>query len=1034
MNILTEDEIEKMALQTLEEQGYELLNGINIERPYNEVVLTEHLADAIARLNPDVPIELREEALRNVLRVQHPALLANNEAFHKYLTEGVDVKGREGNEIKTFKVWLVDFQHPERNEFLAVNQFTITENHNNKRPDVILFVNGLPLVVIEIKNATSEKATVKNAFDQLQTYKQAIPTLFNFNSILIATDGFFAKAGTITSDWNRFSSWKVPKANDKKEIKAGEPKTNYHSTIFDTGASSLEMDELLSGMLNKQTLLDLLRYFIVFEKSKESTIKKIAAYHQYYAVNKAIESTVIASAMEGNKRAGVVWHTQGSGKSLSMVFYSGKMVVTPQLNNPTIVILTDRNDLDQQLFDTFSNCQQLIRQTPVQAEGRIHLQNLLSVASGGVIFTTIQKFMPEEKGAVYPKLSDRRNIVVIADEAHRSQYDFVDGYARNMRDALPNASFIGFTGTPIEKEDKNTQAIFGDYVDIYDIQQAVEDGATVRIFYENRLAKVEIDPEQQKIIDEQIEEVSEEDELTERQQRFARWTQQEAIVGSEKRLAQVANDIVHHFEQRSEVFDGKGMIVCMSRRICVALHDAIIKVRSGWYGKEDTDGTVKVIMTGSSSDNLNWQEHIRNKAKRKAIGDRLKDPKDSLKLVIVRDMWLTGFDAPCLHTLYIDKRMSGHNLMQAIARVNRVFRDKEGGLIVDYIGIAQDLKKAVSDYTNSGGKGKIEYNQQEAVDKMEEFYSIVVDLFGTFDYKKFFGLQPKEKLIYLLDATDYILGLDKGQERFSTNVNNLSKAFAISVPHPQALAIRDDLSFFQAIKARIAKLRESRKKRSDDEVESAIRQIISNALISTEVIDIFEAAGIEKPEISILSDEFLAEIKGMKRKNLALELLRRLLNDEIKVRASRNIIQSKKFSEMLEDAIKRYQNNMITAAEVIEEMIRLTKDIKAADKRGEDLNLDYRELAFYDALEVSDSAVKILGDETLKAIARELVDSVRSSVTIDWDKKESIQAKMRVMIKRILKRHGYPPEKQEQAVRTILEQAKMIGDDFAETP
>lgn len=1033
MNILTEEEIEQMALQTLQEQGYDILNGASIERAYNEVVLTSRLQAAIDKINPEIPADIREEAARNVARIPFTNLLANNEAFHKLITEGVDVKGRDGEQIKTFKVWLIDFQNPENNDFTAVNQFTIIENHNNKRPDVIIFINGLPLVVIEIKNATDEKADLKAAYNQLMTYKQAIPTLFNYNSFLIVTDGWFAKAGTITSDWSRFSGWKIPETQPENIV--AEPNDSlYNSTLFPTPTTNIEMDVVLSGMLNKKTIIDLIRYFIVFEKTKEKSLKKIAAYHQYYAVNKAIYSTIKASSFSGDQRAGVIWHTQGSGKSLSMVFYSGKMVVTPQLNNPTIVVLTDRNDLDQQLFETFSNCQQLIRQTPVQAESRSHLQSLLTVASGGVVFTTIQKFMPDEKGGTYPKLSDRRNIVVIADEAHRSQYDFIDGYARNMRDALPNASFIGFTGTPIEKEDKNTQAIFGEYVDIYDIQQAVEDGATVRIFYESRLAKIELDPEEQEIIDQRIEEVTEEDELTERQQRFAKWTQQEAIVGSEKRLQQVAADIVKHFEQRSEVFDGKGMIVNMSRRICVALHNEIIKIRPEWYSGDDDKGVIKVIMTGSSSDPLDWQEHIRNKPRRKAIGDRLRDPKDPLKLVLVRDMWLTGFDAPCLHTLYVDKPMTGHNLMQAIARVNRVFKDKEGGLIVDYLGIAQDLKKALSVYTSSGGKGKIEFDQEEAVVKMEELYEIVVDLFHSFNYKRFFGLQPKEKLTFLLDATDFILGLDKGQERFSCNVSNLSKAFAISVPHPKAIEIRDDLSFFQAIKARISKLRESNKKRSDEEVETAIRQIISDALISTEVIDIFQAAGLQNPEISglnILSDEFMAELKDMPRKNLALELLRRLLNDEIKQRSQRNIIQSKKFSEMLADAIKRYQNNAITAAEIIEELIRLAKEIKEADKRGENLNLDFRELAFYDALEVSDSAVQILGDDILKTIARELVISVKNSVTIDWDKKESVQAKMRVMIRRILKKYGYPPEKQDQAVKTILEQAKLLGGEFS---
>ena len=1031
MNILTEDEIELMALQTLHEQGYEIAFGGDVVRDYNEVVLQTRLQNAINKINPDVPADICEEALRIALRTQSTNQLLNNENFHKLLTDGVDVKGKSGNEIKTFKVWLVDFKIIENNNFCAINQFTIVEKHNNKRPDVIIFLNGLPLVVIEIKNATDEKADVRAAFNQLQTYKQAIPSLFNFNSLLIATDGWFAKAGTITSDFSRFSSWKIPQEKTTSNI-VSEPDTLYNSTLFPKEPTVLEMDILLKGMLDKKTLLDIIRHFIVFEKTKDKTVKKVAAYHQYYAVNKAIVTTVQASATTGDKRAGVVWHTQGSGKSLSMVFYSGKLVLAPQLNNPTILVLTDRNDLDQQLFETFSNCQQLIRQTPVQAESRNALQSLLAVSSGGVVFTTIQKFLPNEKGGTYPKLSDRRNIVVIADEAHRSQYDFIDGYARHMRDALPNASFIGFTGTPIEKEDKNTQAIFGNYVDIYDIHQAVEDGATVRIFYENRLAKIELNEKEKQILDERIEDVTEEDELTERQQRFAKWTQQEAIVGSDKRLKQVAKDLVHHFEQRSEAFDGKGMIVCMSRRICVAMHNEIIQLRPEWYSGEDDKGKIKVIMTGSSSDPLDYQEHIRNKQRRKSIGDRLKDPKDELKLIIVRDMLLTGFDAPCLHTLYVDKPMTGHNLMQAIARVNRVFRDKEGGLIVDYLGIAQDLKKALSIYTDSGGKGKIEFNQEEAVAKMLELHEVVVGMFDKFDYKKFFGLQPKEKLTFILDATDFVLNLDKGKDRFNSNVINLSKAFALSVPHHEALKIRDDVSLFQAIKARITKLRESQKKHSDEEVETAIRQIISDALISTEVIDIFQAAGIDKPEISILSDEFLAEIKGMPRKNLALELLRRLLNDEIKNRSHRNIVQSKKFSDLLADAIKRYQNNALSAAQIIDELIKLAKDIKQADKRGEDLKLDFRELAFYDALEVSDSAVKLLGDEVLKTIARELVDSVKKSVTIDWTIKESVQAKMRVIVKRILKKYGYPPDKQEQAVRTVLEQAKQMANDFSE--
>jgi len=1031
MNILTEEEIEQLALGIFADdlQYNEVLYGPDLLRELNEVILKSTLQTAIEQLNPELNAELREEAFRMATRAISPSLNVNNENFHTYLTEGIDVKGTDTNgQVKTFKAWLIDYKMPSNNIFSVVNQFTVVENQNNKRADIILFINGLPLVVIEIKNAADERATTKTAFDQLQTYKQAIPNLFNYNAFLIATDGWFAKAGTITSDYSRFSTWKSQDLPEIPQSIVAESDEIYNSTLFPKSSQSPEMETMFKGMLNKATLLDLIRHFIVFEKTKDKTIKKMAAYHQYYAVNKAIISTVKASAEYGDKRAGVVWHTQGSGKSLSMVFYSGKLVLATQLNNPTIVVLTDRNDLDQQLFDTFSNCQQLVRQTPVQAESRSHLQSLLSVSSGGVVFTTIQKFLPEEKGGTYPKLSDRRNIVVIADEAHRSQYDFIDGFARHMRDALPNATFIGFTGTPIEKEDKNTQAIFGNYVDVYDIQQAVLDGATVRIFYENRLAKIDLDAEQQKLLDERIEEVTEEDELTERQQRFARWTQQEAIVGSEKRLQQVAKDLVHHFEQRSEVFDGKGMIVCMSRRICVALHNEIIKLRPEWYHPEDYKGRIKVIMTGSSSDPVEWQEHIRNKPRRKTIGDRLKDPKDELKLVIVRDMWLTGFDAPCLHTLYVDKPMTGHNLMQAIARVNRVFKDKEGGLIVDYLGIAQDLKKALATYTESGGKGQIEFDQEEAVAKMMELYEIVVAMFEKYDYKKFFGLQTREKLNFILDATDYILSLDKGKDRFNANVSNLSKAFALSVPNPQALAIRDDVALFQAIKARISKLRESQKKRTDEEVETAIRQIISDALISTEVIDIFQAAGIEKPEISILSDEFLAEIQGMPRKNLALELLKRLLSDEIKNRSRRNIVQSKKFSEMLQDAIRRYQNNAIEAAAIIDELIQLAKKIKEEDTRGEKLNLDFREIAFYDALSNGVS----MNDDILKAIARELVDSVRKSVTIDWTVKESVQAKMRVMVKRILKKYGYPPEKQDEAVKTVLRQAKEMADDFSE--
>ena len=1031
-NFITENEIEQIALDILNEDlGYTVLYGPDIaegdkkERDYNEVVLQQRLKNAIEKINPEIPADAKEEAFKKALRTTTISLFENNQSFHQMLTEGIDVKFSIGDgKTKTDKVWLIDFANPENNEFNAVNQFTVIENHNNKRPDIVLFVNGLPLVVIELKNAIDENADVKAAFNQLQTYKQLIPSLFTYNAFLIVSDGWFAKGGTLSSDYSRFMEWK----------------TADGVTIVNTQTEP-EMEPMIKGLLNKKTLLDVLRHFIVYEKTKEKTIKKIAAYHQYYAVNKAITKTIEATTSneEDKKgRAGVVWHTQGSGKSLSMVFYSGKLVLTEQMNNPTIVVLTDRNDLDQQLFETFGNCEQLIRQKPKQAENRDDLKDKLSVASGGVVFTTIQKFLPENTTLTYPKLSDRRNIVVIADEAHRSQYDFIDGYAKHMRDALPNASFIGFTGTPIEKEDKNTTAVFGDYIHVYDIQQAVEDGATVKIYYESRLAKIELSETDQKVLDQRVEEVTEDDELTEKQKRFAKWASKEAVVGSEQRLKQIALDLVTHFENRTSAAEGKGMIVCMSRRICVALHNEITKIRPHWHDSADDKGTIKVIMTGSASDPLDWQEHIRNKPRRKSIGDRLKDPKDPLKLVIVRDMWLTGFDAPCLHTLYIDKPMNGHNLMQAIARVNRVFGDKQGGLVVDYIGIAQDLKKALAIYTEAKGKGQLTFDQSEAIAKMLDFYEIVVDMFGKFDYKKYFQIDVREKLNYILDASNFILGLKdedgvNGKKRFTFNVTRLSQAFGLVGTTPEAKTVRDDLAFFQAIKARFSKFDESNRKKSNEEIETAIRQIINDAIISKEVVDVFDAAGIAKPSIEILNDEFLEQIKNLPRKNLALELLKRLLNEEIKIRSNTNLVQSRKFSEMLAEAVKRYQSGLIEAAQLIEELIKLAQDIRAADKRGEKLNLRVDELAFYDALADNPSAETILGDEILKAIAHELVDSVRKNTSIDWQLKESVQAKLRVMIKRILRKYKYPPDdlttgEYTTSVNKVLDQAELLAD------
>ena len=1057
-NSFYESDIEQIALEILkDEHGYKILYGPDIsegelkEREYTEAILQNRLRKAVDAINRSIPVDAREEAVKKVLRTFSISLMENNESFHRMLTEGIDVKFNVGEgKARTDKVWLIDFLNPDNNEFLAVNQFTVIENHNNKRPDIVLFINGIPLVVIELKNPIDENADVKAAFNQIQTYKQLIPSLFNYNAFLVASDGWFAKVGTITSVYVRFMEWK----------------TADGETIVDAKIEP-ELEPMIKGLLNKKTLLDVVRHFIVFEEAREKTLKKIAAYHQYYAVNKAIESTIRAIAdipsmvrdnpenygfpsvrdqAPGDKRAGVVWHTQGSGKSLSMVFYAGKLVLAEAMNNPTIVVLTDRNDLDQQLFETFSNCQQLIRQTPQQAANREDLKKLLAVSSGGVVFTTIQKFLPEESQTQYPLLSERKNIIVIADEAHRSQYDFIDGFARHMRDALPNASFIGFTGTPIEKEDKNTQAVFGNYIDVYDIQQAVEDGATVRIFYESRLARIELSEDERKVLDEKVEDVTESDELTERQVRFAKWTSKEAVVGSQQRLEQVAADMVNHFEQRLSAAEGKAIFVCMSRRICVAFHNEIIKLRPHWYDSADDKGTIKVIMTGSASDPLDWQEHIRNKPRRIKIGDRLKDPKDPLKIIIVRDMLLTGYDAPCLHTLYIDKPMNGHNLMQAIARVNRVFGDKEGGLVVDYIGIAQDLKKALAVYTESKGRGKLTFDQEEAVAKMQELYEVVVDMFHGFEYRKYFSLVPREKLNFILDGANYIADLYEekdgqkirnGKTRFMENVTKLQKAFGISVPHSKALAIRDDLAFFQAIKSRFTKLDDQTKKRTDEEIETAIRQIINDAIISKEVIDVFDAAGLKKPDISILSDEFLAEIQGMPRKNLALELLKRLLNDEIKSRAKTNLVQGKKFSELLAEAVKRYQNGLVDSAQVIEELIRLARDIREADKRGEKLNLRTDELAFYDALADNPNAEAVLGDQTLKMIAHELVESVRKNTSIDWQIKESVQAKLRVLVKRILRKYKYPPDdpatgEYTVSVTKVLDQAELLAEYWTE--
>ncbi len=1051
-----ESTIEEASIDWLQELGYAYafgpdlaFDGLAPEREnYENVILFERLHEAVARLNLSIPEEARAEALRRITRLSQPSLLLNNHHFHSMLVEGVTVEFKDKDDrIVSKPVRLVDFENIDNNDWLVVNQYTVEALYQNgkvnRRPDMVIFVNGLPLAVIELKNAADENATIWTAFNQLQTYKEQIPALFHYNELLIISDGLNARFGSLTADREWFLPWKT--------IEGESP----------APASVTQLEVLLRGMFDKRRFLDLLRYFIVFEQERGApTHKKIAGYHQFHAVNYAVEETIRASKSRqtaarelqggyvsqpmkggeaGDRRIGVVWHTQGAGKSLTMAFYTGRLVLHPAMENPTIVVITDRNDLDGQLFGTFSRCSEILRQNPEQAASREDLiEKLRGRAAGGVIFTTIQKFLPLSPNGKGDRgkgrgggevLSDRRNIVVIADEAHRSQYDFIDGYARRMRDALPNASFIGFTGTPIEKADANTRAVFGDYISIYDIQQAVEDGATVKIYYEGRLAKLNLDEKEKPKIDPEFEEVTEGEEQEKKEKLKTKWAALEAVVGTEKRLQLVAEDIIQHFEKRLEAMDGKAMIVCMSRRICVDLYDEIIKLRPAWHSEDDKQGVLKIVMTGSASDPLNWQNHIRNKLRREVLANRFKDPTDPFRIAIVRDMWLTGFDVPPLHTMYVDKPMQGHGLMQSIARVNRVYRDKPGGLIVDYLGLAYHLQKALAAYTEAKHPAEIP-DQNEAVNELLKRYEICKGLFHGFDWSKFIHGKPHEKLGVLPLALEHILKLDDGQSRLLRAVKGLSLAFALAVPDERALSVRDDVAFFQAVRAALVKTT-LEGEHSQEDVDQAIRQILSKAVATDQVIDIFAAAGLKKPEISVLSEEFLAEVKDMPQKNLAIELLRKLLNDELRGTMRKNLVQSRSFEKMLEKTILAYQNRTLESAEVIAELIKLAEEMRAAGKRGEQLNLTEDEVAFYDALEVNDSAVKVLGDETLKGIARELVETVRNNVTIDWTVREAVRAKLRVMVKRILRKHGYPPDKQEKATNTVLEQAEVIARDWA---
>ena len=1068
MTKLTESDIEQMTIEILQSRGYEYLYGPDIapdgqspmRTSLGEVVLREKLETAVRRLNPSLPAAVLDEAVKTVLRLGSTDLLADNEQFHDLLTQGVTVSVYEQGEERGKKVWLVDFDDPWNNDFTVVNQFTVVENGHNLRPDVVLFVNGLPLVVMELKNAADEEATITAAYNQIETYKSQIPSLFIYNELIVISDGLEARAGSLSAGLSRYAAWK--------------------SEDGETVASHLvgELEVLLRGMLNKETLLDLVCAFTVFEKDKHedkatgqltiTTVKKVAAYHQYYAVNKAVESTLRATGINsalpkaaespqnfgfktvkeqqtGDHRAGVVWHTQGSGKSLSMVFYTGKIV--QRLNNPTVVVITDRNDLDDQLFETFVASKQLLRQTPVQADSREHLKHLLQVQSGGVVFTTIQKFQPEE-GNQYDRLTDRNNVVVIADEAHRTQYGFgaktkevrneADevvgseikyGFAKYLRDALPNATYIGFTGTPVELSDKNTPAVFGNYIDVYDIAQAVEDGATVRIYYESRLAKVELSAEGRKLV-EDLDKELQVDEMDDVQKAKAKWTQLEALIGSPNRVKNIARDIVEHFEARQQVFEGKAMVVAMSRRIAVELYDEIVKLRPEWHSDDLWKGAIKVVMTTSASDGPAIAKHHTTKADRRMLADRMKDPDDDLKLVIVRDMWLTGFDVPCLHTLYIDKPMRGHNLMQAIARVNRVYKDKPGGLVVDYLGIASDLREALSFYSDSGGKGDPTQQQEQAVALMQEKLEVVQQMLHGLDYKQYFSADTSGKLSWILKTEDFVLGLDDGKRRFVNEVTALGKAFALAVPHEAAMEAKDEVSFFQAVKARLCKFDAKPGGHTNEEIETTIRQVIDQALVSEQVIDLFDAAGIKKPDISILSGEFLLGLKDMEHKNIALEVLRKLLNDEIKSRMKTNLVEGRTLMEMLDGAITRYHNKIISAAEVIDELIKLSKHIVESDSTAQEMGLEPYEYAFYTAVADNESALELMGKEKLRELAVVLTETIRKNSTIDWTIKTTVRAKMKVAVKRLLRKFGYPPDMEALATDTVLKQAELIANEL----
>lgn len=1054
MSVISEDDLEQATLDWLRTLGWATAHGPEISPPdgtersnHRQVVLADRLKQAIQRLNPHLPSTAQDEALRLVLNPNLPAQVQANRQFHRYLLEGVPVTYQKDGETRGDRVRLIDFSPARRNDYLAVNQFTIQGPKQTRRPDIILFINGLPLIVIELKNPADESADIWAAFNQLQAYKDDIPDLFIYNELLVISDGINARLGSLTADQERFMAWRTIDGQETDPL-----------------GSMRELETLIHGAFRHDLLLDYLQHFILFEDDGR-LIKKVSGYHQFHAVRAVVDSVLKASAPGGSRKGGVVWHTQGAGKSIEMTCLGGKLMQHPEMANPTLVIVTDRNDLDNQLFGVFAGAAELLRETPVKAETRPKLRELLTNRpSGGIIFTTIQKFMPGEDEDAFPVLSTRSNIVVICDEAHRSQYGFSAklagrpkaekpepkqmakwpeeaaetpatygstsiryGYAQHLRDGLPNATFVAFTGTPVSMEDRDTRAVFGDYVHIYDVQQAVTDGATVPIYYESRLASLELKEEESPEIDDAVEELAEDEEDdAAKAAQFRRWAALEKIVGAPPRIAKVAGDLVAHFENRLAVMDGKAMVVCMSREICVHLYNAIVALRPEWHSTDPEKGAVKIVMTGSASDKPLLKPHIYAKDVKKRLEKRYKDASDPFQIVIVRDMWLTGFDAPCMHTMYVDKPMRGHNLMQAIARVNRVFKDKPGGLVVDYIGIANELKQALKEYTQAKGKGKPTHKAEEALLILEERIEILRGMMHGFDYSQF-----RTKAWQLLPgAANHVLGLEDGKKRFADHVLTATKAFALCGGLKEALAFRDELAFFQAVKSAITKHAAPNKALTDEQKEHALRQIIAQAVVSADVIDIFAVAGLDKPNIGILSEEFLEDVRHMKERNLAVELLERLLRDEIKSRFKTNVVQSEKFSALLKAALTRYRNRAIETAQVIEELIAMAKKFKEAAESGERLNLQPDEVAFYDALAANESAVREMGEEPLRQIAIALTEKLRASVTVDWAVRDSVRARLRLMVKTLLKRHKYPPDKQDAAIQSVLQQAEALSAEW----